>query len=546
MAVTLTGSGGLFTRLGKALHALNTLNTHRLTTVPAEIQDYTDEFDDETPAILRAIENMPRAEASLKSAWDSVAAEIRTSAQQVLIQMVKDDNPQSTGNLREALEELLRQMDGSATVDASAVGISVTPGGSNVGNGVWVTSTKRADGRNAEYILGEDLFANVISDATPGQEVIQIRGEAAETNRLSQDWPAGSGAVVSTTAVEASTNGNLLTNGGFEAETERADSPDGWELPVATIGTTVEFTDVEVQTLTIASDPTSGWYTVTDPDTGQTTVPLAWNASANDLQTALRALKGNELVTVTSTGVSPNFTHTITYVGRGGNLSQITATSGLDTGTITPGTTSGGDAEVFRGGHSLKITGDGAELTLMQQQVAAEALTQYAFNSFWRRDGSAAGAGVFKIGLWDGSDWIDDEAGTENSFTIDLTSLTTSFVSYSGSFRLPADLPDVVYLRGVLTTALTDTRAVFTDQWALSLHEELYQGGPSVKFFAADVDVVAGDGVTEGDVWTITPTNDRGGEFQEGFNRLFGLQDLDLQVPSNAAGGESINDNLIA
>ena len=51
MAVTLTGASGLFTVLGRIVHALKTLNTARGTTVEDEVIDAIDQFENITNSI---------------------------------------------------------------------------------------------------------------------------------------------------------------------------------------------------------------------------------------------------------------------------------------------------------------------------------------------------------------------------------------------------------------------------------------------------------------------------------------------------------------
>lgn len=551
MTITLTGAGGLFTRLGKLAFAMNTINTARLTTVPDEIDDYTDEFDNVTQDVLKVIDRVPSARNTLRTAWDSPMATLRESAQRLLLRMVKDDNPQAAETLQLALEELIRQMVASSdSVDASVPGISVAADAGNVGDGHWVTSTKRPDGLSAENILGEDIFAEVTNNGTNGAATVNFSGEEAVSNKLSQDWPGGSGAAGSLGVVNAeSTAQNKLLNGGFENEDDLANAPDDWELATATVGTTLKITDVEVQTVAIAGSPTSGTYTLTFTNAAsqaQTTEHIDWNATASSVKSALRKLKGLENVEVTATGTSPNFTHTITFNGIGGNLTQLTATSYLDTGSVTPATTTNGATQVYTGGKALDIVGNGSELTAIQQKVTLDALAQYAFSSQWLAE-SGVLAGTCKVGLWDGNAYINDEQGTENSFTIDLTAVGTSnFEEKTGVFRTPKNLPDIVYLRIALTVAITSAKNVYCDEVALVPMTELYRGGPWAAIFRGSTYFKAGDTQQEGDNWTITPTNGREGAFQEWFERWFDMRDKALLLPSDSGGTETVADSLIA
>jgi len=74
----------------------------------------------------------------------------------------------------------------------------------------------------------------------------------------------------------------------------------------------------QVNTVTITGTPTAGTYTLTFVDSvngTRVTSALAYNASAATVQAAIRLLAGLELSTVSATGSTPNFVHTITFKG---------------------------------------------------------------------------------------------------------------------------------------------------------------------------------------------------------------------------------------
>ena len=74
----------------------------------------------------------------------------------------------------------------------------------------------------------------------------------------------------------------------------------------------------QISTIAISGTPTGGTYTITFVDAvngTRVTSALAHNASAATVQTAIRLLAGLSLSTVTATGSTPNFTHTITFKG---------------------------------------------------------------------------------------------------------------------------------------------------------------------------------------------------------------------------------------
>jgi hypothetical protein len=91
----------------------------------------------------------------------------------------------------------------------------------------------------------------------------------------------------------------------------------------------------QVDTATIAGTPTGGTYTLTFTDSiygARTTGAIAYNAVAATVQTAIRLLAGLSLTTVSSSGTTPNFTHTITYKGTQAAIT-LSRTSSMTGGT---------------------------------------------------------------------------------------------------------------------------------------------------------------------------------------------------------------------
>lgn len=554
MAITLTGAAGLFTRLGKLYFALQTLNENRAPTTagafPKEVNDYLIEFDNVSNVLQDVLDGAAPAITGGQNGLAGMASWLQQSAAKLVIQMVKDDNPQKDAQLTTALIELIRQMVASSdTVDASVVAATPAAGASNNGNGKCVASTKRGDGKVNENIIAETITLRCTADTTEGQEVFTATGQAAVAI-LSQDWPKGSGCNKSITAVDAAVgNPNLLTNGSFEEEATRSDAPDDWELFLATIGTTLKITNPEVQTVIISSTPTSGYYVLayTNPSSKiQYTEPLAYNAGQSDVQAALQLLEGLADAAVVTTGTAPNYTHTITFNGPDrGNLTILSSTNTFNVGSIAHAEVTAGSAYVFKGGRALEFDSDGAQNTSIGQKVTVLPLTQYAVN-LWAMADVVPAAGVLTVDIYDGSAVINDEAGTANSFTINCTTLSNSaYAASNGSFRLPRVLPPVVYLRIYISTDISNGSSVFIDHAAMRQMEALYAGGPEVAIFSGNTRFRKGDGLQVlADSFTVTTTNDRLGLIQEWTNRVFDMAAKGLILPSNTVGTETVLDSL--
>jgi len=145
-----------------------------------------------------------------------------------------------------------------------------------------------------------------------------------------------------------------------------------------------------------------------------------------------------------------------------------------------------------------------------------------------------------QVDLYDGSSVINDEEGTANSFTIDPTSLGTSFVPQNGVFRLPEPAPAIVKLRIHQTTAITNTHSFFIDELTLQPMTQLYTGGPYASMH------IGATAFSTDDTWTITVVNDYGGEVQNAFWRLFDMPTLGHVLRSINDGSETMADTIIA
>lgn len=168
---------------------------------------------------------------------------------------------------------------------------------------------------------------------------------------------------------------------------------------------------------------------------------------------------------------------------------------------------------IYDGEHSLRITGSGGAQSAISQQFDSttgtagtlSSQTQYSFCMFLRRDGVAPAAGVMVVELVDENGTvINDQAGTANSFSIDLTALTTVYTAYTGTFRTPQIMPDEVHLRYRMSTALTNGRSIYLDKGSLGLMSQCYVSGPYVAVHAGSIPLAITD------YGTIAITNGRG------------------------------------
>jgi hypothetical protein len=334
MAVTLTdGSAGLFDVLGRMFQAMASMQTSAGTTVRTDCLDILTQFEnvDDSLALNAIIADVTTVADTFDSGAQSAMQSLKTIAQDYLLTVFHEDAPFANPSVDNALLRLIAQMEAdSDSVDASTVSIAVAAGGSNVGNAVLVATVKRGDGLSQMHALAEVLTATALTD--DGTTLSLSDGESVGVTSVR--WPQGSGASQSLRAVTP--RDGLIREGSFDVlSTVDSDLPAGWLVTTGTPGTTLYMTTPEQQTITLGNTPSGGYYSLRWTNAAgdvQETAQLTYNATAGQVQSALRRLTGLESVTVTSSGTTPNLTHTVTFLGIGGNVSQISSVNNT-TGT---------------------------------------------------------------------------------------------------------------------------------------------------------------------------------------------------------------------
>lgn len=246
--------------------------------------------------------------------------------------------------------------------------------------------------------------------------------------------------------------------------------------------------------------------------------------------------------------------------GSGFNSSAWTGTpptATLDNWTLVAGAYGTNLAEetgiTYGSDACLSIIGDGTTNFNITQTFNLTAgtlgelapLTQYSFCLFMRRDGVAAANGTLTADLIDGSgNVIQDAAGANNTGSINLTTLTTSFAAQKIVFRTPLIMPSTYKIRLRLTgTALTTGRIVYAAKGSLGVMQRFYRGGPAIAVHSGSVNFVSGDYSN-----TVT-TNNRGGAadgvstFQTFAARTLPMMESNLMFPYSAV--PSIPDSAI-
>jgi len=250
MTIALTGTGGLFTRVGRCGGLLNAINAFRgtanlsaasIVSIGTGIDNVEAQFASTNQQLVDALY---AARNSHRLAHSQLATYLQGLSQQVVVTMADDDVRLVTKSLSAALETLISQMTAaSASVPRPTVSVgTITAGSSNAGNGACVASITGKTGVQRDYVFAENIDLTVTSDsalgATQGREPLSLLGDAAQADPLWFEWEDGSGASATLNAVDAAEDAgtNLLTNGDFETFSV-ANTPDNFSILDGTAGT---------------------------------------------------------------------------------------------------------------------------------------------------------------------------------------------------------------------------------------------------------------------------------------------------------------------
>jgi hypothetical protein len=546
MALTYTGTNGIFTILGKAFFAHKTLGTVRSATVKQEVLDFVNAYKAKTNATLdfdRSVDAAAKAELSWRTAGDAMAAALQRDCQGFLREAAKADSELVRDDLTAALQYLIDEMeDDSYHVTANTVSATyVAVAGNSATDLVLKVSIKNHLARQSDTFIVEVLevicTSGGLAIADADAAVLRIRGERAARSKLAEDWPTGSG--ISKTIRPLTISDSVLLNGGFE-EAEITNAPDDWIPDV--MGTGLELTKYEKQSITISGTPTAGFYgiKILDPVTGfyHSTENIVYNDDGSGVQTALRELpltvQSLEEVTVATTGISPNYVHTIEFVGVAGNLGAVMVSNHTTGGSFVIAEVQAGDPLPIKG-RGLKFMAHATELTTIYQPVDIDPDKVY-FLGYWMTP-TAAGTGQFEVAIVNsiGGVTLTDRSGANISELTNLSGLSAK-TGKGFFFAVKPSTQGQLYV--VLRKTIAEpTRNFVVDEVVLVQATELYPGGPFVAAMAGSRPVL------KEDAWNLTVTNNNASEFQKYFDAFFDTAGKRLLLPTS--GSNSISEALV-
>ncbi|HEV3340781.1 MAG TPA: hypothetical protein VG125_10510 [Pirellulales bacterium] len=531
-----TNHNGLFDLQGKLFQAVADLNAARLTSVPAGVNNYLNQYLKLVGPGVTYQQAVDQAAASLlqwQRGGSSLSQWLQQRASLLLAAFVGADSPQPVSGDTNNLNYLIAQMiSTSQYVTPSTVSLTLaTVSGAN--DVQIVFARHRGDGLMNQHAIPEVIAVSITSNPVTSP-TLKFLGKLPETDKLAWDWPLGSGCQSSVTATDPAKS--LLPNGNFENSTVNANVPDGWTVTVGVPGTTVLTTLSAIQTLTESGTPTGGFFYLQWTDANSitwTTGPLAYNCTAGAVQTALRAIHGFAKITVTATGTAPNQVFTVTFTGVAGDIAALVPVSQLTGGTpsLVVATTQHGDAGAFKG-QALYFAGNEVELTTIYSPALSLTPDVVYFAAFRCRGSGTTPTGTIVADIVGsiGGSALNDDAGNQNSLTFAATGVPTNAHAFkSFAFRLPASQTGPVYLRLRLTQAIDDGFNLYFDEAAVFAATELYAGGPFVGAVSGKLPVLTTD------TWTLTVANDRAGVIHEWYNRTFDLAGKRLLLPGTGS-----------
>jgi hypothetical protein len=242
MALTYDGSEGLFTRLGRIGDLYLTTVTNVGSALDTAVEDIRDEYESGNEGGV--LDNIYAVRNAYRNSPSGFLQSLSTYAQNTTIEQVNRETPLLSKTLANAVLELKRLMIAdSETIARPTISAAHSADAGNEGDAVFVTSMVDEYGQPTEQCFAEDVkficTADVSSGATQYRETFSIAGEPAVA-ATDVNWPAGSGASGSISLFDASSQNDLISNGGFDTWTNAAAAPESWTIVTGSAGTTVE------------------------------------------------------------------------------------------------------------------------------------------------------------------------------------------------------------------------------------------------------------------------------------------------------------------
>lgn len=543
MAITYTGSTGLFTQLGKVVKAFNTTGTNAtgLNTAVAELYSTFS-----TAGTGRVTDGLAGSHDSFLSAHESFRSSTASVASSLLATYTSELGIASSSGVLPAL--ISRMITDSQTIDASSVSLSaIAAKGTNAGNGLLFVYTK-LDGYSApssSVAANPDYNGRLTEVSVTGLITVSCTADRNTGSTLgAEQWSVTGIAAVSYASVStegaggpssftSATVSGYIANPGFESFSV-SNSPNNWTVESGTTGTNIFENSVTyhrgAKSLRVVGD-------------GSTTIELTQSPSAS-----LYPLRAYFVaVAVKATSVPASGTVQLKFTGTGITSTaptpkvfdiQISGTPTGGTYTITDSIRGGVATLAYNASSATVQTAlralPGLECVTVSTQAGSVPNITHRVTLY----GVQGDASLFTVsvsGLTGGTpaqsvtNVTTGVAGTQVS--LPAASLPTAWHVAYFWWHCPASIPTDLKLSLSVTGSLTNAAELFFD--TVVLYPPTYFNGVGLIYVPGTTAPVYRDTLT------LTVTNDQAGVFQEFFRRVLGVQ-----APSNAAGAETISDSL--
>lgn len=162
---------------------------------------------------------------------EAAVSALQTYAQQVVIQDVLADRPQTGQDFQACFAEWVRQMAlVPDSFSAATCTTTVADVGTPTGTPKWVTSDLDTFGQRGDYLLPDILLLQAT-----GTDTYSVQGKAAAPADTDASWPGGAGISTSGTLVDPADDGGAVTDPGFDSWTGSPASNTAWTIVTADV-----------------------------------------------------------------------------------------------------------------------------------------------------------------------------------------------------------------------------------------------------------------------------------------------------------------------
>lgn len=236
MSVTLTGTGGYFTRQGTIIGEYNRVADLYGSDLTNGFQSIWNQFVSSDQA---AVQNLPDTVAAFRLSGQSYQSVLQQDGSAASLLQVARDTSVVPYSLQQSFVMLIQQMvAASQSIQQATITSAVTPWASNDGDATVAVGTTNRYGQQIDAIFAETIRVTCTSATTPFQESLSAVGQAlVPTN--SYLWPGGSGANAQFQIFNPANNG-IVTDGNFTTWSGTGDNtPTNWDIVDGGAGVTI-------------------------------------------------------------------------------------------------------------------------------------------------------------------------------------------------------------------------------------------------------------------------------------------------------------------